>query len=144
MIFPPVCEGIFQDEHPFAIKILERRSERCMISEIAILSRLRGHPDISEFHQAIESNAIFPVCELAKGVSLFAQLTMPRLRRVICARLSALRLPHLNFLVHSDLKFDDVDILKDWANVKRMDWRCATVVSIRYVGPCWLTTFTIS
>jgi serine/threonine protein kinase len=129
--FSHVYEGTFNTQS-VAIKVIERGSERSVAAEIALLSRLRGHPHIIHLHEVIEQDSTFLVFDLCKGISsrrFHSELTVPRFRHVLRCVLEALKTAHNAQIVHRDVKLGNILIGADWQDVKLIDWGCGTVIS---------------
>lgn len=129
--FSTVYEGIYDEDVPVAIKVLERGDEEQCEKEIDLLNKIRSCkyvPKLLFSHRDICYILVFEFISHMDVGTVLSQLTVERIRTVLHAVLSALKYAHSLDIIHRDLTLSNVLISGDWRTVKLIDWGCGILV----------------
>lgn len=130
--FSEVYEGVYKNEFPVAIKVIERGSDHLISTEIQLLQDLRGLPHIVQLYEVIHKENTVLVFELVKSLDtddFFDELTPKRLKFCLKALCTALQAAHRKGVVHRDIKLENVMISEDFSDLKVIDWGCGTYIT---------------
>ena len=129
--FSEVFSGFYKD-NPCAIKVIERGNENVISTEIQILNKLKGCPNIIDLIDVINDETTIIIFELVDSIKIddfYKKVTPLTLKLFLHNILEALNFAHINGIIHRDVKMGNILISKDLKKIKLIDWGCGTFIS---------------
>jgi serine/threonine protein kinase len=114
-----------------AVKVIERGSPSLISTEIDILTRLRGVPNVVQLLDVVHADQTLLIFEYLRTIDVetfLDDLTLPLFRIYLRALLQGLAGAHARGVLHLDVKPGNVAVSPHWRTIKLIDWGCGALI----------------